>query len=72
MTEGITFSVSGEDAAYMQSYINSSLQNPPAYELPYSDCATWVQQVLGNAGISSGPPTALPTTLIWQIQQAIP
>jgi len=76
MTNAITFPVSGEQAALMQGEINQSLQNPPPYDVygpsPTCDCAFWIQNVLGGAGINSGAPTIYPSQLLWQLQQAIP
>jgi RHS repeat-associated protein len=76
MTNGITFPVSGAQAGMIQSEINQSLQNPPPYDVygpsPTCDCAFWIQNVLGGAGINSGAPTIYPSQLLWQLQQAIP
>lgn len=69
--------VTGMQAQIMQDAISQSQQNPPPYSIgeqggpggPICDCASWAQQILGDAGINSGPVTRDPGTLIQQLQQ---
>jgi RHS repeat-associated protein len=76
MVSAITFPVSAAEAGIIQSDINQSIQNPPPYDVygpsPTCDCAFWIQNVLSDAGINTGPPTQYPSTLLGQIQDAIP
>jgi hypothetical protein len=73
MTNSVTLSIFGSQAVQIQSQINQSIQNPPPYDVygpsPTCDCAFWIQNVLGSAGINTGPPTIYPSTLIQQINQ---
>ena len=69
--------VTGMQAQMMQDAINQSQQNPPVYSLQtpdgrVCDCASWAQQILGDAGINSGPATPWPDTLMQQLQQQEP
>lgn len=67
----ISFPITGEQAAIIQNEINQSVQNPPPYDVygptPTCDCAFWIQNVLGGAGINTGVPTPYPMELLWQI-----
>jgi RHS repeat-associated protein len=69
--------VTGMQAQMMQDAINQSAQNPPPYSVEgggarVCDCASWAQQILGDAGINSGPSTPWPDTLIQQLNQQQP
>jgi RHS repeat-associated protein len=69
--------VTGMQAQMMQDAISQSQQNPPPYSIGgqggrICDCASWAQQILGDAGINSGPVTQNPGTLIQQLQQEQP
>jgi hypothetical protein len=68
--------VSGIQAAIVQNGINQSIQNPPNYDIgggQYTcDCASWIQQVLGSAGINAGAPTQFPGALVNQLNAYTP
>ena len=69
--------VTGMQAQMMQDAINQSQQNPPPYSVEgggarVCDCASWAQQILGDAGINSGPETRWPDTLMQQLNQQPP
>jgi RHS repeat-associated protein len=67
--------VTGMQAQMMKGAINQSMQNPPPYAITGQtgcDCGTWAQQILGDAGINSGPPAPLPGTLMQQLDQRYP
>jgi RHS repeat-associated protein len=73
----VHISVTGMQAQMIQDSINQSAQNPPPYSVegqaPHAcDCASWAQQVLGDAGINSGPRTPWPDTLMQQLNQQQP
>ena len=66
--------VTGMQAQMMQDAINQSQQNPPPYSIGgqggrICDCSSWAQQILGDAGINSGPVTQSPDVLMQQLQQ---
>jgi RHS repeat-associated protein len=69
-------SVTGMQAQMVLDGIDQGYQNPPNYDVgggPNTcDCASWPQQVLGDAGINSGPSTQDPGTLINQIDSLYP
>lgn len=57
--------VTGMQAQMIQNSINQAMQNPPNYSIMGGlDCSTWVQQVLGNAGINTGPAAPFPADLM--------
>jgi len=66
----------GMQAQMIQNGINQGIQNPPNYDIfgggRTCDCASWAQQVLGDAGINTGPPTQVPNILENQIQNLYP
>jgi hypothetical protein len=73
----VRISVTGMQAQMMQAAINESRGNPPPYSvegqgLGVCDCASWAQQILGDAGINSGSPTPWPDTLMQQLNQQQP
>lgn len=74
MTHSTSFPVTGMQATMIQNEINQSMQNPPPYDVygpsPSCDCAFWIQNVLGGAGINTGGPTIYPMDLLWQIDVA--
>jgi len=74
MNHSTSFPITGEQAAMIQNEINQSVQNPPPYDVygpaPTCDCAFWIQNVLGGAGINTGVPTPYPMELLWQIDVA--
>lgn len=53
--------VTGMQAKMIQDQLNRAMQNAPNYDIfggggPACDCAGFAQQMLGDAGINSGPP----------------
>jgi len=66
----------GMQAQMVQNGINQGIQNPPNYDIgggPHTcDCASWPQQVLGDAGINTGPPTQVPNQLMNQLDTLYP
>jgi RHS repeat-associated protein len=65
----------GMQAQILQNAMNQSAQNPPPYSVfgqTGCDCGTWAQQMLGDAGINSGPPAPLPDNLMDQLNQIYP
>jgi hypothetical protein len=65
----------GMQAQMLQNAMNQSAQNPPPYTVfgqTGCDCGTWAQQMLGDAGINSGPPAPLPDNLMQQLNQLYP
>jgi len=65
----------GMQAKMLSDAINQSMQNPPPYTIfgtTGCDCGTWVQMMLGDAGINSGPPSPLPDVLMDQLNQLYP
>jgi hypothetical protein len=66
--------VTGMQAKIMQNAIAQGQQNPQPYSIGgqggrICDCASWAQQILGDAGINSGPVTQSPDTLMQQLHQ---
>jgi RHS repeat-associated protein len=66
--------VTGMPAQVMQDAISQSQQNPPPYSIGdhggrVCDCASWAQQILGDAGINSGLVTRSPDVLMQQLHQ---
>ncbi len=62
--------VTGMQAQMIQNSINQSTAAPPNYSLNPAlglDCATWVQQVLGQAGVQTGPMQPYPKDLMNQL-----
>jgi len=62
--------VTGMQAKMIQAFINQSMANPSNYSLNTQlglDCATWVQQLLGNAGVQTGPMQPMPDDLMNQL-----
>ena len=62
--------VTGMQARRIQDQLNRARQNAPNYDIfggggPACDCAGFAQQMLGDAGINSGPPTD-PDAATWQ------
>jgi hypothetical protein len=68
--------VTGMQAEMIQSGINNGIQNPPNYDIGGGqltcDCVSWPQQVLGDAGINTGPPTQIPSVLERQLDVLYP
>lgn len=69
--------VTGMQAQMVQDEISQTQQNPPPYSVEgggprVCDCASWAQQVLGDAGINSGARTPWPDTLMQQLNQNNP
>jgi hypothetical protein len=68
--------VTGLQAQIIRDDIKQGIQNAPPYDVygqhPSCDCAGWVQNVLGDAGINSGPPTQYPSTLLQQLDSLYP
>lgn len=68
--------VTGMQAQMIQNGINQGIQNPPNYDIGGGahtcDCASWPQQVLGDAGINTGPPTQVPKILENQLNTLYP
>jgi hypothetical protein len=68
--------VTGMQAQMIQNGINQGIQNPPNYDIGGGthtcDCASWPQQVLGDAGINTGPPTQVPNQLMNQLDTLYP
>jgi RHS repeat-associated protein len=62
--------VTGMQAQMIQNSINQSAAAPPNYSLNPAlglDCATWVQQVLGQAGVQTGAMQPYPNDLMNQM-----
>jgi RHS repeat-associated protein len=62
--------ITGMQAQMIQNSINQAQANPPLYSLDPSlglDCSTWVQQVLGNAGVITGPQQIQPIFAMQQL-----
>jgi hypothetical protein len=60
-------------AQMIQSSINQAMQTPPDYSIMGGlDCSTWVQQVLGKAGIYTGPAAPFPSDLMNNLGQMYP
>jgi hypothetical protein len=68
--------VTGMQAQMVQSGINQGVQNPPNYDTSGAahtcDCASWPQQVLGDAGINTGRTTQVPNQLMNQLDTLYP
>jgi len=68
--------VTGMQAQMVQSGINQGVQNPPNYDTSGAahtcDCASWPQQVLGDAGINTGRTTQIPNQLMNQVDTLYP
>ena len=68
--------VTGMQAQMVQNGINQGIQNAPNYDVgggtATCDCASWPQQILGDAGINTGAATQDPGTLINQIDNLYP
>ncbi len=68
--------VTGMQAQMVQNGINQGIQNPPNYDvgggMATCDCASWPQQILGDAGINTGAATQDPGTLMNQIDNLYP
>jgi RHS repeat-associated protein len=67
--------ITGMQAQMIQNAINQSMQNPPPYTIfgqTGCDCGTWVQMMLGDAGVNSGAPAPIPDTLMNQLDQLYP
>ncbi len=68
--------VIGMQAQMIHNGTNQGVQNPPNYDIGGGanscDCASWPQQVLGDAGINTGPPTQGPNQLMNQIDTLYP
>jgi RHS repeat-associated protein len=69
--------VTGMQAKMIQDQLNRAMQNAPNYDIfggggPACDCAGFAQQMLGDAGINSGPPTDIPSTLMQQLGSQYP
>ena len=68
--------VTGMQAQMIQNGINQGIQNPPNYDncggANSCDCASWPQQVLGDAGVNTGPPTQIPNQLMNQLDASSP
>jgi RHS repeat-associated protein len=65
----------GMQSQMLQNAMNQSAQNPPPYTIfgaTGCDCGTWVQMMLGDAGINAGPPTRMPDVLMDQLNQIYP
>ncbi|MGO8787983.1 MAG: RHS repeat domain-containing protein [Terriglobia bacterium] len=66
---------SGMQGQMLENAMAQSAQNPPMYA-PLGqigcNCGIWAQQMLGDAGINSGPPAPMPGTLMEQLQLAYP
>jgi RHS repeat-associated protein len=62
--------ITGMQANMIQNAINESTLYPGNYSLGGQngcDCGTWAQQMLGDAGINSGPPAVLPGNVMFQL-----
>jgi hypothetical protein len=68
--------VTGMQAQLIENGIINGMMNPPNYDLnggsSTCDCVSWAQQVLGDAGVNTGPLTFDPHTLTQQLQQIYP
>jgi hypothetical protein len=68
--------ITGMQAQMLQDAMGQSAANPPNYTIPSCsqamDCATWVQMMLGDAGINTGPTTSVPNQLMNQIDDRYP
>ena len=69
--------VTGMQAKMIQDQLNRAMGNAPNYDIfggggPACDCAGFAQQMLGDAGINSGPPTDIPSTLMQQLGSQYP
>jgi hypothetical protein len=67
--------ITGMQAQMIQNAMKQSMQNPPPYTIygqTGCDCGTWVQMMLGDAGVNSGPAAPLPDTLMDQLDQLYP
>jgi RHS repeat-associated protein len=68
--------ITGPQAAILQQQIQSGQVLPPDYTLygprPACDCATWGQQILGDAGINTGPAEPRPESFIEQLDMITP
>jgi hypothetical protein len=66
---------SGMQGQMLQNAMAQSAQNPPPYA-PLGqigcNCGIWAQQMLGDAGINSGPPAPMPGTLMEQLHLVYP
>ncbi len=65
----------GMQGQMLQNAMSQSAQNPPPYTLTGEtgcDCGTWAQQMLGDAGINSGPPAIFPDMLMQQLNTLYP
>jgi hypothetical protein len=63
-------SVTGPQANAIQAGMDAGARNPPNYSLNPSlglDCSVWVQKVLYDAGINTGPPQPFPNNLMKQL-----
>jgi RHS repeat-associated protein len=73
---GAVIPVTGMQANIITNGIIAGYLNPPNYDAgggqPTCDCASWPQQVLGDAGINTGRRTEDPGTLINQITNIYP
>jgi RHS repeat-associated protein len=74
----VAIPVTGMQAQMIQSAINNAVANPGNYSFggqiinDGTDCATWVQQVLGSAGVNTGSPQFLPSDLMKQLVSMYP
>jgi RHS repeat-associated protein len=68
--------ITGPQAAILQQQIQGAQTLPPDYTLygppPACDCATWAQQILGDAGINTGPVEPRPESFIQQLDMITP
>jgi RHS repeat-associated protein len=68
--------ITGPQAALLQQQIQAGQALPPDYTLygppPACDCATWAQQILGDAGINTGPVEPRPEFFINQLDMLTP
>ncbi len=68
--------VTGMQAQMVQNEIHQARGNPPNFDVGGGrltcDCTSWVQQILGDAGINAGRPTQDPGTLMQQLGSLYP
>jgi hypothetical protein len=72
----VSITVPGIQAAIVQNGINEGILDAPNYDIyggsSTLDCASWAQEVLGNAGINTGASTEVPKTLMIQLDSLYP